>query len=285
MTTVRVWRGGTIAHPDTCWLKSRGSSKRFTACDRRRCGRRFSATGPTNRSDDWGALTTCYSPLVRVSVLASLPDDAVRAIVEAARPRMVAARETIAHEGEPATFAGLVEAGHLKLTRVSPQGTEIIVRHIGPGDPFGAVALIPNAVYPVTATAVMPCRMLIWPKETLAELAARYPALTTNLMAAMSRHMTDSLGRIQDLTGERVPQRVAKTLAQLAETSGVRTEEGLRIAHPLTRQELADLTGTSLFTVSRLVAAWESHGLLRTGRGWVTVVDIPGLLDAAAATE
>jgi CRP-like cAMP-binding protein len=104
-------------------------------------------------------------------------------------------------------------------------------------------------------------------------------------MSAMSGHMTGALARMQELTSERVPQRVARALVRMARDSGERTPQGWRIVHPITRQELAELTGTTLFTVSRLVSAWESEGLVRTSRGAMTVVDPDALEDTAAATE
>lgn len=198
------------------------------------------------------------------------------------RVRMAAAREVVAVEGDPVDFAALIQIGHLKLTRAAPDGTEVIVRYLGPGDPFAAIAVVPNARFPVTATAVTAVRLLVWSAADMRLASDQIPQLKTNLMAAMSGHMTGALTRMQELTSDRVPQRVARALVRMARDSGERTPAGWRILHPLTRQDLADLTGTTLFTVSRLVSAWESEGLLRTSRGAMTVVD-PDALDAAAA--
>lgn len=207
------------------------------------------------------------------------------AILESGRVRMMAARDVLAREGESAGFAGLVQVGFLKLTRASADGTDMIVRYLGPGEPFAAIAVLPGARFPVTATAVMPTRMLVWPSEIIQAQANRLPQLKTNLMVAMSGHMSGALERMQELTSERVPQRVARALVRMARDCGERTAEGFRIVHPITRQELADLTGTSLFTVSRLVAGWESQGLVRTARGTMTVVDPDALEQTARATD
>jgi CRP-like cAMP-binding protein len=220
-----------------------------------------------------------------ITLLEGLTDEEQRTLLGKSRVRMLSARETLASEGDAADFAALIQVGHLKLTRSAPDGTEVIVRYMGPGDPFAAIAVLPNARFPVTATAVSPLRVLVWAAEDMRALSDAFPRLKTNLMSAMSGHMTGALTRMQELTSDRVPQRVARALVRLAHDSGERTPQGWRIVHPITRQELADLTGTSLFTVSRLVAAWESDGLLRTSRGAMTVVDPPALEEAAAAAE
>lgn len=211
------------------------------------------------------------------------PDQA--ALLGSARVRMLAARDVLAREGDDAAFAGLLQIGFLKLTRASADGTDMIVRYLGPGEAFAAIAALPGARFPVTATAVMPARMVLWPAETIQAHADRLPQLKTNLMKAMSGHMSGALERMQELTSERVPQRVARALVRMARDCGERTADGFRIVHPITRQELADLTGTSLFTVSRLVSSWESQGLLRTARGAMTVVDPDELEQTARATD
>lgn len=222
---------------------------------------------------------------MRSQLLEALTDDEQRLVLEKSRVRIVPAKETLATEGDPVEFAALIQLGHLKLSRSAPDGTEVIVRYMGPGEPFAAIAVLPGARFPITATAVTPLRLLIWQAADMRTLSDRIPRLKTNLMSAMSGHMTGALARVQELTSDRVPQRVARALVRLARDSGERTPQGWRIVHPITRQELAELTGTTLFTVSRLVSAWESEGLLRTSRGAMTVVDPEALEDTAASTE
>ena len=93
------------------------------------------------------------------------------------------------------------------------------------------------------------------------------------------------LSAVQDLAAERAPVRIARALLRVAEHGGEQSPQGIRIVHPITRQEIADLTGTTLFTVSRVMSKWESDGLLRTGRGAVTIVDPEGLEPAASSSR
>ena len=210
--------------------------------------------------------------VARTRILAGLPPPAQREILAAAFTKNLAARESLAMEGEPATTFYLVVVGHLKLAKTAPDGREVIARFIGPGDPYAGIVLLNHPVYPVSAIAVEPSRVLGWPRSVINDLAARHPPLRASVLEEITRHMTDALDRVSELATERVPQRVARTLLRLAEHDGHVLGNGIEIAHPVTRQELADLVGTTLFTVSRLLAAWEHQGLIHSTRGHVTVL-------------
>ena len=210
--------------------------------------------------------------LTRTRIFSGLPPNAQREILAAAFTKNLRARESLTVEGEPATTFYLVVVGHLKLSKSAPDGREVIARFIGPGDPYAGVVLLNHPVYPVSAVAVEASRVLGWPRAVINDLAARHPALRVNVLEEITRHMTDALERVSELTTERVAQRVARTLLRLAEHDGQVLGDAIEIAHPVTRQELADLVGTTLFTVSRLLAAWEQQGLIHSTRGHVTVL-------------
>jgi CRP-like cAMP-binding protein len=218
----------------------------------------------------------------RPLLLSGLSDDQQRDLLAAARPKQLKSRQVLGQQGEPAELFALVQIGHLKLGQVNAAGAESLVRFIGPGDCYGAVALISRRTYPVSAVAVEPARVLTWSRETITSFAERLPRLKSNIFEEVTRRMTGVLSVAQELATERVPQRLAKALLRLAEQGGDQTPHGVHIVHPVTRQELADLTGATLFTVSRLMSQWESDGLLRTSRGDVTIVDPDGLALAAS---
>jgi CRP-like cAMP-binding protein len=220
----------------------------------------------------------------RPLLLSGLSDHEQRDLIAAAHPRQLKPREVLGEQGEPAERFALVQTGHLKLGKVNAAGAETLVRFVGPGDCYGAIALNAGSRYPVSATAVEPSRVLTWSRPVIVGFAERLPRLKSNILEEITRRMTGVLSVAQELATERVPQRLARALLRLAEHGGTPTSDGVHIAHPVTRQELADLTGTTLFTVSRLMSQWESDGLLRTGRGDVTIVDPEGL-ELAASTE
>ena len=176
----------------------------------------------------------------------------------------VARGQTLARQGEPARHFYLLEAGFLKLLQLTADGTELIVRFIVPGDPFGGVVALSDAPYPVTAVAVQPSVALSWARDTVSELLVETPQVRVNIMRELAMHMTAALTRVRELTTASVDQRLAHTILRLAEQCGRPDQDGVLIAQPLTRQEIADLTGTTLYTASRTLAKWEALGVVET---------------------
>lgn len=193
-----------------------------------------------------------------------LTDAARREWIDQSATRTLRNSQPLARQGEPADALYLVEQGLLKLLQVTPEGHELIVRFVSPLEPFGGVVALEGATFPVTALAVEPTRLRVWPKATLSALLARHPQVRTNLMREMSAHMTDALTRVRELATKRVGQRLAHTLLRLGRQVGEQTPEGLVLRHALTRQELAELTGTTLYTVSRILSRWAAEGVIES---------------------
>lgn len=203
------------------------------------------------------------------------------AIVGAASRRSLRKGQMLIRQGDPASAFFLMDRGYLKLTQVTADGAEVIVRFVGPWDPVAGVAALGETPYPVTATACDAVEVLAWPRPVLVDLLDRYPQLKTNILREMTAHMDDALTRLRELSTLKVSQRLAHTLLRLTQPgTGVRPG-ALAVPHTLTRQELAELTGTTLFTVSRILTEWEDAGLVRSSRAHVEVLDADGLKDAA----
>lgn len=218
-------------------------------------------------------------------LLKHLSENEQQDVLAAGHARLLKPRDTVGVQGEPADILALVQVGHLKLGQVNEAGAETLVRFVGPGDCYGAIVLVPGSRYPVSATAVEPSRVLVWPRTVILPLVQRIPQLKSNLFEEVTRRMTGVLAANQELATERAPQRVARSLLRLADHGGTHTPDGVHIVHPVTRQEIAELTGTTLFTVSRLMSKWESDGLLLTSRGSVTIVDPEALEVTASAMD
>lgn len=193
--------------------------------------------------------------------------------------------QTLARQGEPARQFHLVESGFLKVLQLTAEGTELIVRFVGAGEPFGGVVALGNAPYPVTAVATQPSVTRAWTREALVSLLGSTPQVSVNIMREMATHMTDALTRVRELTTARVGPRLAHTLLRLSRQCGERTPDGLLISQPLTRQEFADLTGTTLYTVSRTLAKWEAMGLIETRKRLVLLRSVQRLEEMAGSDE
>lgn len=157
----------------------------------------------------------------------------------------------------------------------------MIVRFVGPSEPFGGVVALSGAAYPVTALAAAPVRLLAWPRDGLERLLERFPLVRQNITREMAEHMTDALTRVRELTTERVSQRLAHALLRLIRQCGEPRPDGVLIPLTLTRQELADLTDTTLYTVSRTLSKWQVDGVVDASARWF-VVKLPGRLEQLA---
>jgi CRP/FNR family transcriptional regulator, nitrogen oxide reductase regulator len=210
-----------------------------------------------------------------------LPAADGEAILHVATRRTLRKGQTLFRQGEPATRFFLIERGYLKLTQVTSDGSEVIVRFVGPRDPVAGITALGEGGYPVTATPCDRVDLFEWSRNVLSGLLTRFPALKTNILREMTAHMDDALMRLRELATLKVSQRLAHTLLRLTGETMSQGHSTAAIPHTLTRQELAELTGTTLFTVSRILTGWESAGLVRSARAHVEVVDPQRLREAA----
>jgi len=208
----------------------------------------------------------------------------VKALAEVAAKgtvRRLARRDILFHQGDPAEEFAVVLEGRLKLTQVSAEGQEVIVRYLGPGEMCAVVALFPDQSYPVTAEAAADARVIGWPRRKLDALLRDHPQLALNALRLLTERMGELSDRLRELATERVARRVARALLRLARKAGRRTDRGVEIDMPLTREDIARLSGTTLFTVSRLMADWEEAGIVESGRERVVVRSPHGLVAIA----
>ena len=204
-------------------------------------------------------------------LFAGLDREALVAVLAAARERAVEDGETAFREGEPADSFCVVGAGRLKLTQIGPEGDEVILRFVGPGEATAALAAFDGTTYPATGTAIGPARIMVWPRSELQALLGRHPALALNLLRLLSERLREVQERFRELATERVARRIARALVRLVRQAGRKVEEGVLIDMPLSRQSLAEMTGATLFTVSRTLSEWEARGIVRSGRERVVI--------------
>lgn len=216
-----------------------------------------------------------------VTLFASLEPEALREIRAAAHSRSVPAGTAFFREGEPASSFFVLEAGSVKLTQVTPEGHQVVMRLLQPGDAFGGVSAFGGAVYPVAAEAVTESSALEWPGPVMAVLMERYPRLAINAVRFVAERLYQLQEQYRQLATERVERRVARALLRLVEQAGRQVESGVLIDLPLSREDIAQMTGTTLYTVSRIISRLEADGLLDAGRQRMVIRNPQGLLKIA----
>jgi len=185
------------------------------------------------------------------------------------------------HQSDPATSYFLVNQGLLKLTKLNEQGKEIILRYIGAGELTAAIAVLKNWKYPAIAESVEDTEIIGWDKQTMMQLMHRYPDISINLLGIILERIDDMQHRYLEVCTERVDQRIARSLLRLMRRAGSKTREGILIDIALSRQNIADYSGTTLYTVSRTLSAWEKNGWIRSGREQIFVINPHALVQFA----
>lgn len=202
---------------------------------------------------------------------------ALAAIARHATDRRLEAGEALFEQGEPARRFFLALEGRLKVTMIVPEGKQVLVRLIYPGDFCGLALVLARTDYPATCRAIVPTRALGWPTSYWATLIEEHPRVAVSLTKALGRHIAEVHTRIAEFATEEVERRVANAVLRLARNAGTPTEDGVRIDFPITRQDLAELTGSTLHSVSRIVSAWSGLGIVGGGRASLVVRDVAAL--------
>jgi CRP-like cAMP-binding protein len=195
----------------------------------------------------------------------------LQVVLQASHQHEVERNAYFFHQGDPATDFYVLAEGEAKLTQVTPEGHQMLMRFAGRGECFGGVAALRQAVYTLSAQAVEDCLALAWDGETLTGMIERYPRIALNMLEVVAGHYRRLLDRYQEVATERVERRVARALLRLAGQVGQKEEGGVLIGLPLSREDLAEMTGTTLYTVSRILSRWEHQGLVESGRERVRI--------------
>ncbi len=187
-------------------------------------------------------------------------------ILSGASSRLLGRNEVVFKQGDSARSFYILLHGRLKVSQVTADGQQIIVRIINPGDLFGIARALKRDSYPGTAKTVSESLILCWPTVLWDQLMEDHPALAANAMQAVGARLQEAHTRIREMATEEVERRVAHTILRLVRQSGKRVEHGVSIDFPVTRKDIAEMAGTTLHTVSRILSAWESAELVRGGR-------------------
>jgi len=182
-------------------------------------------------------------------------------------------KETIFSEGEPPEWFYLVLTGKVKITKLSHEGKEIILEVISPTDIFGGVAVIKGFPYPANAVAMEDSQVLKISRKNLMRLVDRFPNLMYCMAMQMGDRMKSSYDSLKNIALERVEARIAALLLKLAGKVGVETKNGTVIDMRLTKQDVADMVGTTVETSIRTFSKFKKQDLVTEVDGKIVIRD------------
>ncbi len=214
-----------------------------------------------------------------------VPPEELVALLRAGSWRTWPAGHFLFLEGDPAEGLYVILGGYVKAIQSDAAGRETVVHMVGPGELLGLIALFADQPYPASAQAITPCRALWIPGPAFREFLLRHPEVALRIMRLLAERVHEAYRRLLEVSVFRVERRLARALVRLAGRLGRRTEEGIELTLPLSREELAELCGTRLHTVSRLLNRWQRAGWIRLGRRRILVRDLQALAALAEESE
>ena len=215
-------------------------------------------------------------------LFANIPPADCREIVSAARESEFSRRDPIFLQGDPVRHVTLVTSGGAKVIKLGQNGAEVILRLAGPGDVVEMTAFPDQGHHCSMAQALNASTAVIWEASAFRALAERFPALRRNNLKVVAQRLEELEERYREISTEKVATRLGRELLRLFDQLGRHVNGNGTLEINLSREELAQMTGTTLFTVSRLLSEWKERGVLTAGRECVSVHNIQALREVAA---
>jgi CRP/FNR family transcriptional regulator len=214
-------------------------------------------------------------------VLRRLGDEDRRRLAEVARTETYARGDVIFREGDAPDYFFTIHSGRVKIFKTTPAGKDIILEIFGPGDPFGAVAVYERRPFPATAAALEETVCVLVPRQVFFTLLEQHPTLVRGLLLGLTHRLIELTNRLTELSGGKVEPRFARLFLKLADDKGTPGRGGVFVPATLSRQELADLTGTTIETCIRIMSRWGKQRIVTTEKDGFVVVDRNQLEDLA----
>lgn len=225
--------------------------------------------------EDRVALPTDKLKVLRtVPLFSALPERDWLSVAHMLGERCYDQDEYIFFEGDPPEALYVVWAGRVKLLRHSREGRDVVLDVIGPNRLLGEMSVFEGAPYDSTAQAMEPTAVISIARHDFLSLLRRFPRLSLAVIAELGRRLRSASDLVHSLAVERVAQRIARMLLKMADAAGVPAPEGgTLIDVTLTRQDVADMAGTTVETTIRTMSRFRRKGIIATKRGRVIILD------------
>jgi CRP-like cAMP-binding protein len=204
-----------------------------------------------------------------------------RTVAQHAALRHYGKGETIFEQAAPSEAFYTIATGRVKIFKMLPNGKDIILEVFGKGDPLGAVAAYDGRPFPASAVALEDTSCVVIPRPVFFRLLEQHPSLVRGLMLGLTVRLVELTNRLAELSGNRIEPRFARLFIKMSGELGRTERGGTYIPLTLSRQELADMTGTTIETAIRIMSRWGKEGVVRTEKDGFVVLD-RGVLDELA---
>ena len=198
-------------------------------------------------------------------------------VLASAAPRSLARDCRVFNQGETRVRAHVLVDGWIRISQSGSDGGQVVLRFIGPGDIFGAVSLFTDRRYPADADTLTDATEVSWSDKALLELMSSHPQIAINAIRIVGQRLQEAQHRVRELATQSAERRVAHALLRLTRQVGTATARGIVIRFPLRRKDIADIGGTTLYSASRILSAWERAGWLKTLDRRIAVESLPEL--------
>jgi CRP-like cAMP-binding protein len=220
--------------------------------------------------------------LKKIELFKNLSDEELKELASYITATEYKKKDDIFTEGDAPEWFYIVSTGKVKVTKISHDGKEIILEVISPHDIFGGVAVLRNFPYPANAVAMEDSEILKVSRKNLMRLVDRFPNLMYLIAMQLGDRMKSSYDSLKNIALERVEARIAALLLKLSGKVGVTTKEGLLIDMRLTKQDVADMVGTTVETSIRTFSKFKKEGLVTDADGKIIIKDQKGLLSLSS---
>jgi CRP/FNR family transcriptional regulator len=215
-------------------------------------------------------------------VFQKLTADDRRKVAEVASVRQYAKGRIIFEQDAPSDAFYTIASGRVKIFRMLPAGKDLILEVFGRGDPLGALAAYDGRPFPASAAALEDTTCVVIPRTEFFRLLEEHPSLVRGLMQGLTLRLVELTNRLAELSGSRIEPRFARLFLKLAGEMGRAERGGTFVPLALSRQELADMTGTTIETGIRIMSRWGKQGIVRTDNDGYVILDRLALESAAA---
>jgi len=211
-------------------------------------------------------VATARTEILKQSLIfSSLNNDELTELSKLAIERSFRPDEFVFWEGDDPDYFYIVVEGRIKIIKHSSSGKEFIIAFFGPGEMFGEVAVFEGKPYPASAQVVADTKILSIKKDDFLSFLSTRPQVVLSIINVLGGRLRDAQSRLKDLAGERVEQRLAQTLLMLSSKLGTTL--------PFTRQEIADMAGTTTETAFRVTSQLKERGIISSVRGKIIILD------------